>query len=315
MTEITQAVGAGRYAPSPSGDLHIGNLRTAVLAWVFARSEGKRFVLRIEDLDRVKEGAAQRQLTDLAQIGLDWDPPVLLQSERQEVHRAAVANLSELGLTYECYCTRREIQAEIAAAGGAPHGAPGAYPGTCRNLTAQQRAQRRRDRPPAIRLRAQADTATVADRLAGEVTQAVDDMVLLRNDGRPAYNLAVVLDDTFQGVDQVVRADDLLSSAPRQAHLAHLLGVPQVEYVHVPLVLNTSGQRLAKRDGVVTLGDLRAAGHTTAEVMEWMGRSLGLPPPVACAQDVLDQHTHLRFTDGPWIFTPPSTSSTQPTGP
>ncbi len=315
MTEITQGVGAGRYAPSPSGDLHIGNLRTAVLAWVFARAEGKRFVLRVEDLDRVKEGAAQRQLTDLAQIGLDWDPPVLLQSERQEVHRAAVVDLSERGLTYECYCTRREIQAEIAAAGGAPHGAPGAYPGTCRNLTAQQREQRRRDRPPAIRLRAQAETATVTDRLAGEVTEAVDDMVLLRNDGRPAYNLAVVLDDTFQGVDQVVRADDLLSSAPRQAHLAHLLGLVQVKYIHVPLVLNTSGQRLAKRDGAVTLGDLRAAGHTTAEVMEWMGRSLGLPSRVACAQDVLDQHTHLRLTDGPWTFTPPSTSSTQPTGP
>lgn len=315
MTGIPPGVGAGRYAPSPSGDLHLGNLRTAVLAWTFARSEGKRFVLRIEDLDRVQEGAAQRQLADLSEIGVDWDPPVLLQSERQEVHRAAVASLSERGLTYECFCTRREIQAEIAAAGGAPHGAPGAYPGTCRTMTVPERNRRRRDRPPAIRLRAQAPIATVTDRLAGEVTEAVDDMVLLRNDGRPAYNLAVVLDDTYQGVDQVVRADDLRSSAPRQAHLARLLGLPEVEYIHVPLVLNMNGQRLAKRDGAVTLGDLRAAGHTTAQVMEWIGHSLGLPARVALAQDVLDQRRHLRLADGPWTFTPPTTDSMQPDGP
>lgn len=312
MTDSIPATGAGRYAPSPSGDLHIGNLRTAVLAWVFARSEGKRFVLRIEDLDRVKAGAAQRQLADLAHIGVDWETPVLWQSEREEAHRNAVRDLSERGLTYECYCTRREIQEEIAAAGGAPHGAPGAYPGTCRHLTQQQRARRRRDRPPAIRLRAQTETATVTDRLSGEVTGAVDDMVLLRNDGRPAYNLAVVLDDTFQGVNQVVRGDDLLSSAPRQAHLAHLLGLPEVEYIHVPLVLNMSGQRLAKRDGAVTLGDLHAAGHTTAQIMEWMGHSLGLPSRSVSAQDVLDQRTHLRLTDGPWTFAPPPTGSTQP---
>lgn len=302
MTEITTGVGAGRYAPSPSGDLHIGNLRTAVLAWTFARADGKRFVLRIEDLDRVKPGAAQRQLDDLRTVGVDWDSLPLVQSEREEAHRAAVAELTKRGMTYECYCTRRDIQSEIAASPSAPHAAPGAYPGTCRNLSENRRQQRRRERPPAIRLRAQVHTATITDRLAGTVTAAVDDMVLLRNDCRPAYNLAVVLDDAFQGVDQVVRADDLLSSTPRQAHLAQLLGLPAVEYVHVPLVLNTAGQRLAKRDGAVTLGDLQAAGHGTAEVMGWIGHSLGLPNPVVSARDVLAQYQDLRLSDGPWTF-------------
>lgn len=299
MTAITYESGAGRYAPSPSGDLHVGNLRTAILAWVFARADRKRFVLRVEDIDRVQEGAAQRQIKDLQALGMDWDEPVLFQSERRQAHEAAVAQLTERGLTYECYCTRREIQ----AAGGAPHAAPGAYPGTCRDLSDHERSRRRRHRHPAIRLRAAVSEATVHDRLAGSVTAVVDDMVLLRHDGGPAYNLAVVLDDAFQGIDQVVRADDLLSSAPRQAYLAHLLGLPEKEYIHVPLVLNTQGQRLAKRDGAVTLSDLHAAGHSTADVVGWIGRSLGLPSSVACAGDILAQHQDIRFSDGPWIFT------------
>lgn len=139
MVERISVPGAGRYAPSPSGDLHLGNLRTAALAWAFARAEGKNFVLRVEDLDRVKAGSQKRQLEDLAAIGLDWDPPVLVQSSRDAAHHAAVVELSERGLTYECFCTRREIQAQIASAGGAPHGAPGAYPGTCRALSPAQR--------------------------------------------------------------------------------------------------------------------------------------------------------------------------------
>lgn len=313
MTEITRApapdsrpgCGVGRYAPSPSGDLHIGNLRTAVLAWAFARAAGKGFVLRIEDLDRVRAGARERQLADLEAVGLDWDPPVVVQSDREPEHRAVVADLTRRGLTYECFCTRREIQAEIAAAGGAPHGAPGAYPGTCRDLSAAERERRRRDRPPAVRLRAQAQEVTVVDRFAGQVTGTVDDMVLLRNDGRPAYNLAVVVDDAHQGVDQVVRGDDLLLSAPRQAHLADLLSLPRVEYIHVPLVVNAEGARLAKRDGAVTLGDLQAAGFGVPDVMGWIGRSLGLPGSVATASDVLDSFTLLDLTGGPWVFHPP----------
>ncbi|WP_188536305.1 tRNA glutamyl-Q(34) synthetase GluQRS [Kocuria dechangensis] len=294
------ARGAGRYAPSPSGDLHLGNLRTALLAWAFARSTGRRFVLRIEDIDRVRPGAAERQLADLAALGLDWDGEPLLQSAREAEHRAVVARLTAGGRTYECYCTRREIQ----AAASAPHGAPGAYPGTCRDLDDAERARRRAERPPAVRLRAEVGSFTVQDRLHGAHTGLVDDFVLLRNDGRPAYNLAVVLDDAHQGVDQVVRGDDLLPSTPRQAYLAAVLGLPEPEWVHVPLVLNPHGQRLAKRDGAVTLADLAAAGHGPAEVMGWIGRSLGLPGRVRTAQDVLAVFDEDALPREPWVVDP-----------
>jgi glutamyl-tRNA synthetase len=266
--------GAGRYAPSPSGDLHLGNLRTALLAWLFARAEGRRFLLRIEDLDRVREGAAQRQLEDLATLGIDWDAEPLVQSERSEAYADAVERLRARGLVYECYCTRREIQ----EAGSAPHGAPGAYPGTCRRLTPAQRRERARRRPAALRLAAQEAEWTVTDRYAGRYAGAVDDVVLIRNDGRAAYNLAVVVDDAHQGVGQVVRGDDLLSSAPRQAYLAHLLGLPRPSYVHVPLALNAEGRRLAKRDGAVTLRQLDEAGVGPEEAVRLIAASLPLPP-------------------------------------
>ena len=265
--------GAGRYAPSPSGDLHLGNLRTAVLAWLMARTTGRRFLLRIEDLDRVQEGAASRQLADLEALGLDWDGEVLLQSTRREAYEDAVARLRSEGRVYECFCTRREIR----EAASAPHGAPGAYPGTCRKLSEQDRAQRRRERPAALRLAAQVREWTVTDRWAGQHTGTVDDLILLRNDGLPAYNLAVVVDDAFQGVDQVVRGDDLLSSAPRQAHLAHLLGLPEPKYAHVPLAVNPDGRRLAKRDGAVTLRELAAHGVGVPEVLRMIAVSLPLP--------------------------------------
>ncbi|MFW6186862.1 MAG: tRNA glutamyl-Q(34) synthetase GluQRS [Actinomycetota bacterium] len=294
------APGAGRYAPSPSGDLHLGNLRTALLAWALARSTGRRFVLRIEDLDRVRDGSAERQLADLARLGLDWDGVPLLQSTREEAHRAVVERLTAEGRTYECYCTRREIQ----AAASAPHGAPGAYPGTCRGLGDAERARRRRERPPAVRLRADVRSGTVVDRFAGAYTGLVDDFVLLRNDGRPAYNLAVVLDDAHQGVDQVVRGDDLLPSTPRQAYLAAVLGLPEPQWAHVPLVLNPQGRRLAKRDGAVTLGDLAAAGHGTAEVLGWIGQSLGLPGRVRTAQEVLAGLDEDLLPRGPWVVDP-----------
>ncbi|MEX5269361.1 tRNA glutamyl-Q(34) synthetase GluQRS [Kocuria sabuli] len=294
------AGGAGRYAPSPSGELHLGNLRTALVAWAAARSSGRRFVLRVEDIDRVRPGAAEQQLADLARLGLDWDGPPLLQSTRESAHRAAVRRLTAAGRTYECYCTRREIQ----AAASAPHGAPGAYPGTCRDLTGTERARRRRERPPAVRLRADVRARTVVDRWAGAYTGLVDDFVLLRNDGRPAYNLAVVLDDAHQGVDQVVRGDDLLPSTPRQAYLAVVLGLPEPQWAHVPLVLNPEGRRLAKRDGAVTLSELAAAGHGVAEVLGRMAASLGLPGPVRTAQDVLAVFDEGVLPREPWVVDP-----------
>ena len=232
--------GAGRYAPSPSGDLHYGNLRTALLAWLWARSTGRDFRMRVDDIDTQRSSAtsAERQLADLAALGIDWDGEVLYQHDRFDAYANTLRHLEQRGLVYECYCSRREIQ----EASRAPHAVPGSYPGTCRLLDDATRAQRRADlaavgRVPALRLRADVTQWTVHDFFAGNYTGDVDDMVLRRGGQAPdwAYNLAVVVDDAFQGVDQVVRGRDLLSSAPRQAYLAGLLGIeaPEIGRAHV----------------------------------------------------------------------------------
>ena len=187
----------GRFAPSPSGDLHIGNLRTALLAWLFARSTGRAFLIRMEDLDRVRPGAAERQLEDLSALGLDWDGDPIRQTGRRALYDSAIDRLVAAGRTFECFCTRREI----LEAPSAPHRPPGAYPGTCRELSEAERARKRAERAPAIRLRTDVETWTVQDLLHGEITADVDDFVLRRGDGVPAYNLAVVVDDGEQGAD------------------------------------------------------------------------------------------------------------------
>ena len=284
---------AGRFAPSPSGDLHIGNLRTALLAWLCARGSGRDFVLRVEDLDRVQEGSEQRQLHDLAAIGLDWDGPVVRQSERARLYDAALASLAGRGLVFECFCTRRET----LEAPSAPHAPPGAYPGTCRDLTEAERAERRRERPAALRLRSPAASFTIDDALHGSYEGPVDDVVLRRGDGVVAYNLAVVVDDAQQGIDQVVRGDDLLSSAPRQAQLATLLGSVAPSYVHVPLALNAAGQRLAKRDGAVTA---REIGPGTFGMI---AASLGLSGDRPA--DLLETFDLTAIPRDPWIVVPP----------
>ncbi len=269
---------SGRFAPSPTGDLHLGNLRTALLAWLFARSTGSSFLVRMEDLDRVQASAEHErsQLHDLGALGLDWDGDVVRQSERFDRYEAAIGRLTEADLTYPCSCTRREIR----EAASAPHGdglPDGAYPGTCRDLTQAERLEQAASgRPLAVRLRGPGTSVTVADDLLGEVAALVDDVVLRRNDGVPAYNLAVVVDDAAQGIEQVVRADDLASSAPRQRYLAELLGLPPLAYAHVPLVLSPTGERLAKRDGAVTLSDQLALGRTTDEVVGLLAFSAGL---------------------------------------
>ena len=203
------------------------------------------------------------------------------------MYDAAIAGLTAAGLTYECFCTRREIREAIAA----PHGPQGAYPGTCRDLTPAERDERRRARPPAVRLRAAGEVITIDDALAGSFTGAVDDVVLRRNDGVPAYNLAVVVDDAAQGVTDVVRGDDLLPSTPRQVLLQRLLGLPPVRYVHVPLVVGADGQRLAKRHGAVTLEDLGGDGVPAVRVVGALAASLGLAGHGAeiTAGDLLDR--------------------------
>ncbi len=307
----------GRFAPSPSGDLHVGNLRTAILAWIWAHATGRSFVIRVEDIDRVRPGAAERQLADLAAIGLDWDGPVLYQSTRAQAHEDAVANLTERGMLFECYCSRRDIR----EAASAPHILPGHYPGTCLNLSEAERAHKRaklaaQGRGPALRLLAPVNEWTIHDELHGSVTGPVDHVVVRRGDGTPAYNLAVVVDDAFQGVDQVVRGDDLLSQAPAQACLASLLGLPEPTFVHVPLALAPTGARLAKRDGAVTLTDLHGLGWSTGDVVDWIGQSLGVDGArkstgrsTRTASDLakvltVDRLRALPAT--PWIVTPPA---------
>jgi glutamyl-tRNA synthetase len=275
---------AGRFAPSPTGRLHLGNLRTALVAWLAARASGRRFLVRMEDLDLVTSSPEheRQQLSDLSVLGLDWDGPVVRQSERFDRYRLAIADLVAAGRVYECYCTRREIRAEIDAATQAPHVhlPDGAYPGTCRTLSVSEREQRRAaGRRPALRLRTEGEVLTVEDRVAGRYTGAADDVVLARADGVPAYNLAVVVDDAAQGVTQVVRGDDLLSSTPRQLLLQRLLGFDRPEYLHVPLVLGDDGQRLAKRHGAVTLADLDERGVEPVQVLAILARSLGLAVP------------------------------------
>lgn len=296
---MTQHRGGGRFAPSPSGDLHLGNLRTALLAWLFARSTGRAFGIRIEDLDRVRPGAAERQLADLAALGLTWDGPVTRQSERTSLHHAAIARLTAAGLTYECYCTRREIQQAVTA----PHGPMGAYPGTCRDLTDAERAQRRAlGRPAALRLRSGTTEFEITDEIHGRYRGLVDDFVLRRGDGLPAYNLAVVVDDADQGFDQVVRGDDLLPSTPRQAYLAALLGLSAPRYAHVPLVLNADGKRLAKRDGAVTLADRAALGETPRQVFALLADSLGYT--ASGPEELLRQFHPEQLPTEPWVFGP-----------
>jgi len=275
----------GRFAPSPSGPLHLGNLRTALLAWLFARSAGARFLVRIEDLDpgRSRREHEAGQLADLAALGLDWDGPVVRQSERRARHRAALEALRAAGRVYPCWCTRAEIREAASAPHGVGGAGSGAYPGTCRRLSAAQRAERERSgRAPALRLDAGGERIRFADRLHGAVEGVVDDFVLWRGDGTPAYNLAVVVDDADQGIGEVVRGDDLLETTPRQLLLQRLLGPrgrEPVSYAHVPLVLGSDGARLAKRHGAVTLADRAARSETPADALAWMAASLGLAEP------------------------------------
>ena len=239
-----------------------------------ARASGRAFLVRIEDLDQARvaaaPGVAARQLEDLAALGIDWDGEVLRQSQRFDLYREYAARLD----TYECFCSR----AEIAAASQAPHGDYRPYPGTCAALSdADRAALRAKGRAPAVRVRAGGASMTVHDEHAGNVTGVVDDFVLIRGDGTPAYNLAVVVDDGLQGVDQVVRGADLLASAPRQAWLATQLGFPVPEYAHVGLAVNAQGQRLAKRDSAVTMRALEVLGWTRAEILSLITGSLESP--------------------------------------
>lgn len=246
----------GRFAPSPTGPLHLGSLRTALVAWLCARSQSARFHLRVEDLDpqRSRPEHERSQLADLRTLGLDWDGPIVRQSQRRSLYEEALSALRDQGRLYPCFCTR----AEIREAASAPHGElpEGAYPGTCLKLSDAERRRRMAEgRPFALRLRADAVRVQFEDRVLGPCTAVVDDFVVRRADGVPAYQLAVVVDDAAQEIGEVVRGADLADSTPRQILLAQLLELPVPRHAHVGLVLGPDGSRLAKRHGSVTLAD------------------------------------------------------------
>jgi glutamyl-tRNA synthetase len=265
----------GRFAPSPTGRLHLGNLRSALLGWLSARARGGRFLVRIEDLDeaRCRAEHVDGLFRDLEFLGLDWDGPVLRQSERADVYREALAQLSRQGLVYECTCSR----AEVARAASAPHvGEDGpVYPGTCRGG-----APPRPGRAAALRFRVEPGVVRFVDALHGPVEQdvehAVGDFVVQRSDGVASYQLAVVVDDAASGVTDVLRGDDLLTSTPRQLLLHEALGLIPPSYAHVPLLLQADGKRLAKRDGATTAAGLRERGVSGPAIVGLLARWSGL---------------------------------------
>jgi glutamyl-tRNA synthetase len=283
----------GRYAPSPTGELHLGNLRTALLAWLCARSAGGALVLRIEDLDqpRTRPGSAAHIMSDLRWLGLNWDegPDVggplgpYVQSARDALYAAALARLRDRGLLYPCYCTR----AELARMASAPHGAGdegSRYPGTCRDLSAdERRARETAGQRPSLRLRVPDAIVRFEDAIAGAqeqgVARTVGDFVVRRSDGLVAYQLAVVVDDALMGITQVLRGADLLSSTARQLVLYDALGWRRpAQYVHVPLALGPDGTRLAKREAAEGLQMLRERGKRREDVLGALAASVGLWP-------------------------------------
>ncbi|MGH7269402.1 MAG: tRNA glutamyl-Q(34) synthetase GluQRS, partial [Polyangiaceae bacterium] len=274
--EIAQhAVGPRtRFAPSPTGDLHLGSAWTALASWVVARRSGGQTILRIEDLDgaRVVPGSQARIEEDLRWLGLDWDEGPVLQSDRNVLAERALARLAALGLVYPCDCSR----AEIARVASAPHeGEEVVYPGTCRDRD----PRRAMKRAPALRLRVPDEVLSYEDEVVGRVTQRlardVGDFVVRRCDGVFAYQLAVVVDDLDMRVTHVVRGADLIASTPRQIWLARALGAAPPRYAHVPVVV-AAGVRLRKREPLGAIRELRDAGASPEEIVGELAYGLGL---------------------------------------
>ncbi len=296
MSENLNAI-RGRYAPSPTGDLHLGNLRTALLAWLFARVAAGNFVLRVEDLDqpRVRPGATERMLADLRWLELDWDEgpdcsgphAPYVQSERKAIYQDYLQRLQTAGLVYPCYCSRAEVAQASRIASAPQQGAEEGprYPGTCRHLTAKQRRDyEKRGRRPAWRFRVDDERIiTFNDLSAGPITQhvqqTVGDFILCRSDGIFAYQLAVVIDDGLMNINQVVRGADLLSSTARQILLFEALNLPIPTFAHVPLILDERGKRFAKRTQSAGIEPLRNAGLTPQQVVGQLAASCGLVKP------------------------------------
>lgn len=317
MQRSTSCPSRGRYAPSPSGPLHLGNLRTALLAWLFARSGGGSFVLRLEDLDRarVRPGASEGIVRDLRWLGIDWDegPDVggpsgpYQQSDRLPLYRDHLNWLLELGLAYPCYCSR----ADGAIAASAPNGPlkeSAGYTGACRDP--ELRASRRRSHPnrePVFRFAVTSGDQDVVDAVAGHrrfgLKSGQDDFVIWRAGGVPAYQLAVVVDDALMGIGQVIRGDDLLDSTPRQMALYLAFGYQAPNWAHVPIVRDAAGKRMAKRSSDEGLDGARARGCRTEEVVGALAASIGLVPDgtVCAARELLNEFNSARLVPQPGL--------------
>ena len=275
MTAKAQTAGhrTGRFAPSPTGPLHLGSMVAALGSYLDARARGGSWVLRIEDVDepRTQAGAAQSIIAALADCGFEWDGPIMRQSERAERYREAFERLVSAGAVYACGCTRKEISDSALAIDGAR-----IYPGTCRHGLAAGRE------PRAFRVRTNAVPVEFVDRVQGRIVQDVErevgDFVLLRADNYFGYQLAVVVDDADQGITDVVRGADLLDSTARQIHLQHLLGVLTPEYLHLPVAVNERGEKLSKQTGATAAGL-----ESLADAFAFLGHALphelrGAPP-------------------------------------
>ena len=281
----------GRFAPSPSGRIHLGNILCCLLAWLSVRQQGGQVVLRIEDLDtaRCPRRYADQMEEDLRWLGLDWDqgPTVggpdgpYYQSGRTALYEAALDKLEKMDLVYPCFCTRAELHAASA-----PHREDGqvVYAGTCRHLTAAEAAEKAKRRAPALRLRVPEETWSFTDGHMGpyseDLARDCGDFLLRRSDGMFAYQLAVVVDDAAMGVTEVVRGADLLDSTPRQLYLYHLLGLTPPKFLHFPLLLASDGRRLSKRDADAGLDTLRDR-LTAAEVLGRLAYLAGFNPSAA----------------------------------
>lgn len=276
----------GRFAPSPSGRMHLGNIFSALVAWLSVRSQNGRMVLRIEDLDPrcCDPKRAQQIIDDLRWLGLDWDEGPIYQHDRLDLYREATAELHADGLTYPCFCTRAELHAASA-----PHASDGTpvYAGTCRNLTAQQIEERQQVRPAALRLRVPdaddpAGTISFVDRVYGTQTETLardcGDFLIQRSDGVYAYQLVVVVDDAEMGVTEVVRGRDLLSSVPRQMYLQRLLGFAQPAYAHAPMLIAPDGRRLSKREHDCDMGELKRTFDTPERLLGRLAGAAGIAP-------------------------------------
>ncbi|MGN0778117.1 MAG: tRNA glutamyl-Q(34) synthetase GluQRS [Aristaeellaceae bacterium] len=268
----------GRFAPTPSGRLHLGNILCAMLAYLSARSQGGRFLLRIEDIDmpRCPAHLARQAVADLQWLGFTWDEEPWVQSRRGEVYQAALAQLTRQGLTYPCFCTRAQLHASVAPNLGDTQFV---YPGTCAHLSPEEARQMAARRSPAIRVRTPAREIIFTDGLYGpqreNLARDCGDFVLRRSDGLWGYQLAVVVDDALSGVTEVVRGRDILSATPRQIYLQELLGYPTPDYVHIPLLTDSQGRRLAKRDRDLDL-DALARRYTAADMLGMLAFSAGV---------------------------------------